>query len=309
MMLAESPFATQIRSDIRGLRIVFITLFFASVGMLGDPTWIARNAGAVVGVTIMLLLGKALVVTLVSLSFRFPLRHAVAAGVALAQVGEFGVVIAGFAQGAGLVSEHVFRLLVSSTLVTLLATPLLIRAALPLGASIQRRLRPTRAEETTPGDEARDADSDDLVIIVGFGPSGQRAAEQTRNHEEAFCLVIDVKPNNVDLARSMGFSAVLGDATNLDFLIHHGASRARAIVVTLPDHRTSTRIVESVRTLNTDVAIIVRSRYHGFVAELEDAGATVAVDEEYLTGQQLTEAMSAVLVDRFDPKFPLAGGG
>jgi hypothetical protein len=33
-----------------------------------------------------------------------------------------------------------------------------------------------------------------------------------------------------------------------------------------------------------------------FVNELENAGATIAVDEEYLTGHRLREAMSALLM-------------
>jgi CPA2 family monovalent cation:H+ antiporter-2 len=49
MMLAESPFATQIRADVGGLRILFITLFFASVGMLGDPAWIVAHLPSVIG--------------------------------------------------------------------------------------------------------------------------------------------------------------------------------------------------------------------------------------------------------------------
>ncbi len=39
MLLAESPFATQIRSDIVSLRTLFVTLFFTSIGMLADPDW------------------------------------------------------------------------------------------------------------------------------------------------------------------------------------------------------------------------------------------------------------------------------
>ena len=73
-------------------------------------------------------------------------------------------------------------------------------------------------------------------------------------------------------------------------------ANARAVVVTIPDPRTSTRIVESVRTLNGKVSIIARARYHMFVDELENAGATIAVDEEYLTGHRLREAMSALLL-------------
>ncbi|MAS94950.1 MAG: sodium:proton exchanger [Verrucomicrobiales bacterium] len=294
MLLAESPFATQVRSDIGGLRIVFITLFFASVGMLGDPHWIARHAFPVLGITALLLAGKALVITGIALGFRLPPRHAVASGILLAQVGEFGIVIAGIANGSDLFPEETFRYLVSATLVSLFATPLLIRVALPIGDKIQALLPGKGSLSQIPASEKKDP-SDSLVLIVGFGPSGQRVAEEVRAHEGVTPRVIEMKPNNVDLARSMGVDAVLGDATNLDFLIHEGISRACAIVITLPDHRTAIKIVESVRTLNHGIVIIVRARYHTFVDELERAGATIAVDEEYLTGTGLTQSMKDLL--------------
>lgn len=295
MMLAESPFATQIRSDIGGLRVVFVTLFFASVGILGDPVWISQHWLPVLGLTLLILVGKSLIVTLIGLAFRLPLRHAVASGIVLAQVGEFGVVIAGIAGGNGVVSEYLFRLLVSSTLVTLFVTPVLIRYALPIGGKV-RKLFPAKAgpgksdsPETEPPPEG------ELVLIVGFGPSGQRVADEMKEHPEFATIVVDMRQSNVDLARSMGFRCALGDATSLDFLIHHGISRARAIVVTIPDHRTAIRIVESVRTLNRDAIIIVRARYHNFVDELENAGAHILVDEEYLTGHALRKAVGRLL--------------
>ena len=43
MLLAESPFATQIRSDIGSLRTLFVTLFFTSIGMLANPAWLMAN--------------------------------------------------------------------------------------------------------------------------------------------------------------------------------------------------------------------------------------------------------------------------
>ena len=299
MMLAESPFATQIRSDIGGLKIIFITLFFASVGMLGDPVWIAQNPLLVLTATLAILLGKGLIITLIALLFRLPLRHAVASGIVLSQVGEFGIVIGGIAYQGGLVSEEITQLIVSSTLLTLFATPILVKLAAPLGYRIHRLTQPKTAADK-PLTQMASPEKRNLVIIVGFGPSGQKVAEEIQAHDNIDCLVIDIRANNVDLARSIGLKAALGDASNLDFLLHHGLSRAKAVVITIPDHRTSIRIVESVRTLSDRTAIIVRARYHSFVEDLERAGATITVDEEHHTGSKLKEATSEILAAKPD---------
>lgn len=298
MMLAESPFATQIRADIGGLRILFITLFFASVGMLGDPGWILGHFPAVLGVTLLIIGGKAVLITAVALLFRLPPRYAVATGVALAQVGEFGVVIAGIAQSGGILDDQAFRLLVSATLATLFATPLLLRCAHPAGRWLEKLRH--RAGDIPSLEEASDLPGGDrdLVIIVGYGPSGQRVAAELQRLEQVTCLVVDLRPGNVDLARTAGLPAALGDATNLEFLLHHGIQRAAVVVIAVPDHRTVVRLSGSIRTLNDEIAIIARGRYHALIDELSEAGATVPVDEEQLTGRRLAAAAREALGHR-----------
>ncbi|MCF7957231.1 MAG: cation:proton antiporter, partial [Phycisphaerae bacterium] len=43
VLLAESPFSRQIRADLGALRTLLITLFFAAIGMYGDPGWTLNN--------------------------------------------------------------------------------------------------------------------------------------------------------------------------------------------------------------------------------------------------------------------------
>ena len=81
----------------------------------------------------------------------------------------------------------------------------------------------------------------------------------------------------------------------MEFLIHHGIDKACAIVISIPDHRTSVQIVQAVRALNPTITIIVRGRYHALVKGLEDAGATMVVDEEKHTGKRLASAVRATL--------------
>jgi hypothetical protein len=145
-----------------------------------------------------------------------------------------------------------------------------------------------------PGSGGDDGDSReglrDHVILAGFGPSGQQVGESLLQIEQA-AIVLDLRPANVELARSMGLGAALGDASNLDVLLHHGIAEAKVIVITVPDHRASTQIVAAVRTLAPGIQIIVRARYHPFVSDLERAGATFVIDEEYHTGRRLAAAM------------------
>jgi CPA2 family monovalent cation:H+ antiporter-2 len=297
MMLAESPFSTQIRADVAGLRILFITLFFSSVGMLGDPRWILSHLPAVLGATLLIITGKTLVMFFVARAFRLPTRYALATGIILSQVGEFGVVIAGIAESGNLLGEEPFRLLVSATLLTLFATPWLVRIARPTGRWLENRIRRSPvAGFSDQGDGP--AIGKDLVFVIGFGPAGRRVAGDLARLESVDCRVIDLRPANIDLANSMGLRAFLGDATHPEFLLHHGIEQASAVVITVPDHRTVLRLVGSIRQLGNEIAIIARSRYHALTDEVVEAGATVTVDEEQLTGRRLVAATREVIRQR-----------
>ncbi len=292
IMLAESPFATQIRSDISALRALFITLFFASVGMLADPLWIAQHAAQVALVVALFVVGKALLITGIALLFKQPLQYALATGISLAQVGEFGIVIAGIAHSDGLLDDPTFQLLVSATLISLFLTPFLLRAALPIGRALQKRLPTKNIASRTAADSGAAEPLSGHVIVVGFGPAGQRVAEELANQNRT-ALILDLRPPNIALANSMGFAAELGDSTHLDVLLHHGITRARAIVITVPDHRATTQITVATRHLAPDIHIIARARYHNSVAELERPGGVVVIDEEFATGERLAEAVRA----------------
>ena len=66
LLLAESPFAVQIRADVGAIRTLFLTLFFASIGMLADPRWIVQHAGQVAVILAVVLVGKTVIITVVA---------------------------------------------------------------------------------------------------------------------------------------------------------------------------------------------------------------------------------------------------
>jgi CPA2 family monovalent cation:H+ antiporter-2 len=296
MMLAESPFATQIRSDISALRVLFLTLFFVSVGMLADPLWIFQNAARVALCVALIVAGKATIIALVARLFGRPTVHAIACGLCMAQVGEFGIVIAGIGNASGLIGEDLFHLLVSATIITLFLTPLLIRSALPFGRVLEAKLlgKADPASASSDDDDRSRAGRSGHVIVAGFGPSGQQVGEALVQLGKP-AIVLDLRPANVALAHSLGLDAALGDAGDIEVLLHHGIANAKAIVITIPDHRAATRIVQAVRHLAPGISIIVRALYHPFVRDLARAGADFVIDEEFHTGRRLAAAMRVAL--------------
>jgi CPA2 family monovalent cation:H+ antiporter-2 len=288
VILGESVLSLQIRADVGPLKTLFATLFFGSVGLLGDPAWIAANVGPVVATCALLIVGKTLVVWPLARLFGIPTHHAVAAGLCLAQLGEFSFVLAGIARGAGaegaLLDPDLFALLVSATIGSLMVTPFLVRIAPAAGRTASRWLGRALPPKPAPS-EPRSKH----VVVVGFGPAGRAVAEAAARSGRAV-IVLDLSPRLVSSAREQGFHAWLGDASASEVLEHAHVETARAVIVTLPDHRAAAQVIQQVHARAPTVPLIARARYHLYADDLARAGATDVVDEEQEVGRRLAAA-------------------
>lgn len=292
LLLAESPFAVQVRADVGSLKTLLLTLFFTAMGMLSDPAWIVSNA-ALVGAAVVLVIGiKSAVVwgALRALDSRGPV--AIAAGLCLGQVGEFSFVLAEIGRGS-LFSEDLFALVISTAIFTMLLTPYLVAFAPRIASRLARR-------RWSPG-EGADEDRGPLGIVVGFGPAGRIACERIA---ESRCqvVVVDQNPQAVRAARELGYGAIAGDALYAEVLEHAGIERAATVVVAVPSARVAREIVDLVRRIAPRARLVVRARFHRSVPELREAGADVVVDEESEVGRAIAAAFDGITANADVPE-------
>ena len=293
LLLAESPFATQIRADIASVRTLFVTLFFSSIGMVCHPAWVLEHWTMVAGVVAVIVFGKAIVIFGVGRLFRCSPGHAVATGVCLAQVGEFSFVLAEAARQGELIDSGLFELIVASTIGTLFLTPYLVAAA-PHVARAVGRLSAWRSQalprQPEPSTEPT-AKMSGHIVIVGFGPAGQCVARSLEQNEKTLVVVVELNARSADVARAHGIRTYIGDATSPEVLEHLCVGAAKVVAVTVPDPAAARQIIEGVRSLGTDTSIIARARYHRYRSELALAGAVAVIDEEEQVGLQMASAV------------------
>lgn len=327
VMIGESPVAAQVRADVGALKTLFLTLFFGAIGMLADLVWVRDHLLTVLLVLVVVLAGKTAVVALAGLMVKLRPRHAVAAGLAVAQVGEFSFVLiqaAAPGTGNGVLSPYTTNLLLAVTIATLFATPALIARSVPWGRWVERRWPAgggrhrsagsgaggqtwqgagvEGAAGSVAGDGDGDGDHEDgdgqssggaappSVLVIGFGPAGQEAATAAAKRGWRV-TVLDLNPASYELARSRGYHAELGDVQSTEMLEHVGVARASAVVITLPDYRAALTCIENVRRCASAAPLIVRARYHRYAPLLEAAGAMAVADEEVSVGERLAEAL------------------
>jgi CPA2 family monovalent cation:H+ antiporter-2 len=287
MLLAGSPFAVQIRADISSLRTLLMTLFFVSVGMLADPAWMLQNWWLVLAMFTAVVLGKAVITWGALRVLGATNQSALAAGLCVAQIGEFSFVLAEIGRG-NVLTEELFLLVISTTILTLLLTPYLVSSAPHLSARLAR-LGAVKGESGF-------VEPDSMCLVVGFGPAGRQVADQLREVYPKV-MILDMNPRSVLEARELGFMASVGDARYGEVLEHIGLERIVLLAVTIPDPEDVVQIVTLVRSLSPKTLIVARARYHNSQSLIESAGAHIVVDEEEDVGHQLAAKARGLLGD------------
>ena len=289
VVLARVSFARQIRADTGALRAVFLTLFFASIGLLAQvhdmfqPRILAMVGG-------ILMIGLLLKFLVTFLAIRLTGGHrtvALGAALCLAQFGEFSFVVGTEARASGVISDELFQATIGASLLSLLATPLLVARSKPIAMGINSILMKMRIWKPLPMQELdEESRPSGHVIVIGFGPAGEEAARTVRlSGLEPY--VLEMNPNTVRRIRHEGMRAEIGDGSSRDILEHVEASEASAFVVTIPDPEAAIAAVHQIRTLNREAVVVVRGRYSRRLPELTQAGADHVLDEESTVGTLL----------------------
>ena len=139
-LVAESGHEREIETLVRPVRDMFAGIFFVSVGMIIDPAALAAHWPAVLALTVTVILGKVLAVTVGAFLAGHGRRTAIKAGMSLAQIGEFSFIIASVGVSAGVIQSWIYPAAIAVSAVTTLTTPLLIRLSNKAAAEIDHWL-------------------------------------------------------------------------------------------------------------------------------------------------------------------------
>ncbi|MFL5481297.1 MAG: cation:proton antiporter [Gemmatimonadaceae bacterium] len=139
-LVAESGHEREIGTLVRPVRDMFAGIFFVSVGMIIDPAALAVHWPAVLALTITVIVGKVLAVTIGAFLAGHGRRTAIKAGMSLAQIGEFSFIIASVGVSAGVIASWIYPVTIAVSAITTLTTPLLIRLSNKAAAEIDHWL-------------------------------------------------------------------------------------------------------------------------------------------------------------------------
>ncbi|GAB6284842.1 MAG: cation:proton antiporter [Methanoregula sp.] len=300
LIISGSEYSHQAASIVLPFRDIFTSFFFISVGMLVDIRFLIDNLWIVLFLILIAIVAKALLATLVPLMLGYPLRTAAMTGLALAQVGEFSLIIAQSGYSTGILPFTIYQMFLIVALMTMAVTPFVIGIGQPFTGRLCKLHTLSRFTQGTCGiedDQSRVKRRDHLVII-GFGITGHNLALTARRAGISYSI-IELNPDLVTEARRQDEPMIFGDATSESVLSHAGITHARIAVVAINDPVATRKITDLCRRVNPQLSIIVRTRYVSEVEALQALGADEVVAEEFETS---VEIFTVVLSKFFVPR-------
>ncbi len=285
LVVSESRYAEQALGEVLPLRTVFNAVFFASVGMLLDVSFVIENPMIVIGATLAVVAIKLLTTAGSVLVLGYPVRVAAVSGLALAQIGEFSFVLERAGRAAGLspaaMGESGAQVFIAVTVVLMLLTPFFVQSSEKFGAFLSQTWLGKIG--VTDDDEGPSLPPlEDHVIIAGYGPAGRRLVQVLKESGIPF-VVVEMNPESIREMDEERVPAVFGDASRIPILEKAGVHYAKLCVIVMHDQFATARIVQVVRYLNPTIQIIVRTRFLHEIERLQEIGADVVVPEEMET--------------------------
>ena len=139
-ILAETTESEHIEHLVVPIKNLFGAIFFISVGMMISPAVIGANWLVILVLTLLVILTHILFSALGVIITGGGLENGVHTGFSLAQLGEFGFIIAGVGVTLGVMRDFIYPVIIAVSVITTFTTPYMIRLADPAYRYLERKI-------------------------------------------------------------------------------------------------------------------------------------------------------------------------
>ncbi|MBI3115355.1 MAG: cation:proton antiporter [Candidatus Kerfeldbacteria bacterium] len=284
--LANSSEHLQIASRVKPLRDFFIVIFFVLLGSSVAAFDLSGLALPIIIFSLFVLIGNPLIVLAIMGLMGYHRRTSFMAGVTVAQISEFSLIVAALGLQVGHISEQTVSLITAVGVITIGLSSYLILYA----EHLYRWLRPALAlfevakprTDSLPASAARKR-----MVLFGAHRYGQSLLRQLPKRD---VLVVDFDPDVVRSLRRAGYTTMFGDLADPELFEGIDFSRTAIVISTSPEVTSTLAFLEARRTWRRrGQAMIVIARAEGDREAhlLYAAGADYVLMPHLTSGQML----------------------
>jgi len=161
-ILAETIDSERIEKLIHPIKDFFGAIFFVSVGMMVQLTTLGEYIIPILIISLVVIVGQVLSATGGVLISGQNLKTAVFSGFSLCQIGEFSYIIAALGLSLGVIDSSLSQIIISSSILTIFATPYIMKLANPAYVFLEKTLPQTWQDFLNKGSSAHPVSEESL---------------------------------------------------------------------------------------------------------------------------------------------------
>src|SRR3989344_1823517 len=281
--LSNSSEHFSIASRIKPLRDFFILVFFVILGASLFQYDFSQIGWPVVALSVFVLVGNPLIVMILMGALGYRRSTSFSAGVTVAQVSEFSLILVALGLKLNHVDERVVALVSAVAVITILASTYLVLYE----KKIAKRIRPILkyferkklVENNIPSEGYHKQ-----IILVGAHRTGEAILKHLPKDD---VLIIDFDPDVIKEHRASGWACLLGSITDEDILEASNLLESKLIISTSPDFEDNRNLLEALDREGFKNRVIVRAENEKESSLLYRAGASYVIYPHKTMGQFL----------------------
>lgn len=293
--LSITPFAYEIGSRLKPLRDFFIILFFILLG----SQMVLDNIGQILIPAVLLsffvLIGNPVIVIILMNLLGHKRRTGFMAGLTVAQISEFSLILAALGFSVGHLTAEVLSLITLVGLITIAGSTYFILYADHIYPRVAGLLGILELKKDI--DEKGERNISEKLLLFGYDRVGADFVNVFKKLDKKF-LVIDFNPDSIARMQKSAIPFRFGDAEDIEFLEELNLSKVEMCVSTVPDFRTNMIITQVIREANARAIIIVLSHSINEAEELYSAGATYVMMPHYLGARYTANMIGRIEINK-----------
>lgn len=291
--LASTGYRDAIGARLTTLRDFLLLFFFIDLGARLDWSTVGSQADLALWFSLFVLIGNPLIVLVIMGAMGYRRRTAFLAGLTVAQISEFSLIVAALGVNLGHISRETMGLITLVGVVTIFASTYMILYSERLYRLLSRPLK--IFERRNPHREAVIASPGETsmvdVVLVGLGNYGSGLAEYLlRRHKTV--IGVDFDPAALERWRSRGICVLYGDMADPELHEQLPLGKARWVVSTVRSRDLNLALLQHLKSRGYPGKIALAAANQAEADLFETAGAHVVFRPFTDAAEQAADALT-----------------
>lgn len=289
LALANSSENFQIANRIKPLRDFFILIFFVILGSSIIFYDFTALGAPIIILSLFVLIGNPLIVMVImGLFMHYRKRTSFMAGITVAQISEFSLILVALGFRLGHLTEEIVALVAAIGIITITTSSFMIIYSDKIYTFITPFLSFFERKETR--ENVLFADLSKPIILIGYDRTGKSIASSLPKEK---LLIIDFNPDIITELDEMGYSCFYGDIIDPLIFNNINFSKAEIIISTSPSLEDNINLITGIKLAGKEGKVILRAESKEDAKILYEKGADYVFVPLYSSGQYLGKILSA----------------